>query len=39
MKKVGWTRQKPQTKASQQDRERVQHWRSKGLAELKKSPN
>ena len=39
LKKVGWTRQKPQPKARQQDPERVQHWRQDRLPELKKSPN
>ncbi len=39
LKKVGWTRQKPQTKARQQNAQRVEHWRSERLPELKKSPN
>ncbi|MFD2574686.1 winged helix-turn-helix domain-containing protein [Spirosoma soli] len=39
LKKVGWTRQKPQTKARQQNPERVEQWRSERLPELKKSPN
>jgi transposase len=39
LKKVGWTRQKPQPKARQQDPRRVQQWRDERLPELKKSPN
>ena len=39
LKKVEWTRQKPQAKARQQDPQRVQHWRAEHLPELKKSPN
>ena len=38
LKKVGWSRQKPQAKARQQDPERV-HWRHERLPDLKKSPN
>jgi transposase len=39
LKKVGWSRQKPQTKARQQKPEQVAHWREERLPELKKSPN
>ncbi len=39
LKKVGWSRQKPQPKARQQDPERVQQWRNERLPGLKKSPN
>jgi len=39
LKKVGWSRQKPQAKARQQDPGRVQQWRHERLPELKKSPN
>lgn len=38
-KKMELTRQKPQTKARQQDPQRVQQWREERLPELKKSPN
>ena len=37
LKKAGWTRQKPQTKARQQDAQAVAHWRQERLPELKKS--
>lgn len=37
LKKVGWTRQKPQPKARQQDPQRVEQWRVERLPELKKS--
>lgn len=39
LKKVAWTRQKPQAKARQQDPQCVQQWREERLPELKKSPN
>jgi len=39
LKKVGWSRQKPQPKARQQNPGRVQQWRNDRLPELKKSPN
>lgn len=39
LKKLEWSRQKPQPKARQQDTQRVQQWRNERLAELKKSPN
>lgn len=39
LKKVEWTRQKPQSKARQQNQQRVEQWRSERLPELKKSPN
>lgn len=39
LKKVGWSRQKPQRKARQQNQQRVQQWRDERLPELKKSPN
>ncbi|WP_394366425.1 helix-turn-helix domain-containing protein [Spirosoma utsteinense] len=39
LKKVGWSRQKPQPKARQQDPGRVQQWRDERLPELKKSPD
>ena len=39
LKKVGWTRQKPQAKARQQDAGAVAQWRQERLSELKKSPN
>ena len=37
LKKVGWSRQLPQRKASQQDPQAVEQWRQQRLAELKKS--
>ncbi|GAB4041888.1 winged helix-turn-helix domain-containing protein (plasmid) [Spirosoma sp. SC4-14] len=37
LKKVGWSRQKPQRKDRQQDAQAVTHWRQEWLAELKKS--
>lgn len=37
LKKVGWSRQLPQRKASQQDAKAVAQWRSERLPELKKS--
>ena len=37
LKKVGWSRQKPQRKASQQDAQAVTQWRVERLPELKKS--
>ncbi|MFD2935464.1 helix-turn-helix domain-containing protein [Spirosoma flavum] len=39
LKKVGWTRQKPQPNARQQDPQRVKQWREERLPELKKSSN
>lgn len=39
LKKVEWTRQKPQPKARQQNPEQVQQWRDERLPELKKSPD
>ena len=39
LKKVEWTRQKPQRKARQQNQQRVEQWRDERLPELKKSPN
>ena len=39
LKKVGWSRQKPQPKAHQQNLQRVEQGRSERLPELKKSPN
>lgn len=38
LKKVGWSRQKPQKKAYQQNAQAVQEWRDERLPELKKSP-
>lgn len=38
LKKVGWSRQKPQKKARQQNAQAVQEWRDVRLGELKKSP-
>ena len=37
LKKVGWSRQKPQNKARQQNRETVAQWQQERLPELKKS--
>ncbi|WP_232540928.1 winged helix-turn-helix domain-containing protein [Spirosoma endbachense] len=37
LKKLEWTRQKPQPKARQQNPQRVQQWRDERLPELKKS--
>ena len=37
LKKAGWSRQKPQRKASQQDSQAVAQWREERLPELKKS--
>ena len=37
LKKAGWSRQKPQKKARQQDAQAVQQWREQTLPELKKS--
>lgn len=39
LKKVGWSRQKPQAKARQQNALAVAHWRQDRLPELKKSPS
>lgn len=39
LKKVEWSRQKPQPKARQQNPQRVEQWRQEYLPELKKSPN
>lgn len=39
LKKMEWTRQKPQPKARQQNSQRVQQWREERLSELKKSPD
>ena len=39
LKKVGWTRQKPQRLARQQNPQRVEQWRQERLPDLKKSPN
>lgn len=37
LKKAGWSRQKPQKQARQQDPQAVQQWRQQRLPELKKS--
>ncbi|MFC5413199.1 winged helix-turn-helix domain-containing protein [Larkinella bovis] len=37
LKKAGWSRQKPQAKARQQDGHAVAQWRQERVAELKKS--
>lgn len=37
LKKAGWSRQKPQRKARQQNPDAVQQWRQERLPELKKS--
>ncbi|MBC3788473.1 winged helix-turn-helix domain-containing protein [Spirosoma utsteinense] len=37
LKKVGWSRQKPQRKASQQNLQAVAQWREERLPALKKS--
>ncbi len=37
LKKAGWSRQKPQKKARQQDAQAVQQWQQQTLPELKKS--
>lgn len=37
LKKLEWTRQKPQLKARQQDPQRIEQWRDESLPELKKS--
>ncbi|WP_461117919.1 winged helix-turn-helix domain-containing protein [Spirosoma jeollabukense] len=37
MKKAGWSRQKPQKQARQQDPQALQQWREQRLPELKKS--
>ena len=37
LKKIGWSRQKPQPKARQQNPQRVQQWRDERLPDLKKS--
>lgn len=39
LKKVGWSRQKPQAKARQQNALAVAQWRQDRLPELKKSPS
>ncbi|MCC5610878.1 winged helix-turn-helix domain-containing protein [Nostoc sp. CHAB 5834] len=39
LKKIGWSRQKPQAKARQQDAGAVAQWRQDRLPELKKSPS
>lgn len=39
LKKVGWSRQKPQAKARQQDALAVAQWRQERLPALKKSPD
>lgn len=38
LKKIGWSRQKPQKKARQQSAEAVREWRDERLPALKKSP-
>lgn len=39
LKKAGWTRQKPQVKARQQNAEAVKNWREHRLPEIKKKPS
>ncbi len=39
LKKLGWSRQKPQKKARQQDTQAVAYWRQERLYQLKKSAN
>jgi transposase len=38
LKKAGWTKQKPQVKARQQNAEAVKNWRENTLVALKKKP-
>jgi transposase len=38
LKKAGWTKQKPQVKARQQNAESVKNWKEKRLPEIKKKP-
>lgn len=39
LKRVGWSRQKPQRQARQQDKQAVEQWQNEVLPALKKSPN
>lgn len=39
LKKAGWTKQKPQVKARQQQAEAVEKWHAQGLPAIKKKPN
>lgn len=39
LKKVEWSRQKPQPQARQQNPQRVEQWREERLPDLKKSPS
>ena len=38
LKKIGWSRQKPQKKEAKQDMAKVEAWKSEGLSALKKKP-
>lgn len=37
LKQIGWTRQKPQQRASQRDEAAIEQWRTEKVTELKKS--
>jgi transposase len=37
--KIGWSRQKPVTRASQRDEEAIERWRTETWLELQKKPN
>lgn len=38
LKKIGWTRQKPQIKDAKQDLQKVEKWKTEDLPNLKKKP-
>lgn len=39
LKQIGWTRQKPITRASQRDEQAIERWRTEKWLELEKKPN
>ena len=39
LKQIGWTRQKPITRASQRNKEAIERWRTDKWLELEKKPN
>ena len=39
MKQIGWTRQKPITRASQRDEQAIERWRTEKWLELEKKPH
>lgn len=39
LRKIGWSRQKPMTRASQRQEAEIERWRTEGWEKVKKKPN